>query len=106
MFHGRLRMHSVCPSCGFQLEREPGYFTGAIAFNLIAAELTFVLVFVLWVVLTWPNPPWFWLQWGGAASMVIFPIVAWPFSRSLWLAFDLWVHPAESSELRVPLQGA
>lgn len=99
MFHGLLKMHERCPVCSIQFEREPGYFTGAIALNLVTAEVGFVLVFVLWAYLTWPNPPWFWLQWGGAAAMVIAPILMWPFSRSVWLALDLWVHPAEIAEL-------
>ena len=27
------RMHPLCPSCGLEYEREPGYFTGAMYFS-------------------------------------------------------------------------
>jgi hypothetical protein len=35
----------------------------------------------------------------GAVGVVV-PIVAYPFSYTLWLAFDLAVHPPEADELR------
>lgn len=35
----------------------------------------------------------------GAVGVVV-PVVAYPFSYTLWLAFDLAVHPPEAAELR------
>jgi hypothetical protein len=41
----------------------------------------------------WPSPPWTLLQYGGGALMVVAPFVFYPFSKTLFLAMDLWVRP-------------
>ncbi len=83
-----------CPACGLRLERgEDGYQVGSYMFNIIAAELLFVAVFLLVLVLTWPAPPWGLLQYGGLALMVVAPFLFFPFSRTLFLAFDLLFRP-------------
>jgi len=68
-------------------------------FNVIAAELLFgaALVGVLW--LTWPAPSWDLLQYGGAALMILAPFLFFPFSKTLFLAFDLVFRPPTSEEL-------
>jgi hypothetical protein len=68
-------------------------------FNIIAAELLFggILVGVLW--LTWPDPPWDMLQYGGAALMVVAPFLFFPFSKTLFLAFDLAFRPPTRDEM-------
>jgi membrane-associated PAP2 superfamily phosphatase len=89
-----------CPTCNLLLERnEQGYQVGSYMFNIVAAELLFgaVLVGVLW--LTWPAPPWDLLQYGGAALMILAPFLFFPFSKTLFLAFDLVFRPPTSEEL-------
>lgn len=84
-----------CPVCGLYFERgEPGYYLGAVLFNLIAAELVFVLGLVAVVLLTWPHPPWDGIFWGGIALMILLPVLFFPFSKTLWLAFDLIFRPS------------
>lgn len=99
IFNHFFSQKNVCPTCGLWLEREPGYYSGAMGINLIVSELLFTAGFVGWMVVTWPNPPWTLLQWGGAAAMVIAPILLWPFSRTLWLATDLAIHPVEEEDV-------
>ena len=68
-----------CPACGLCFERgEPGYYLGAVLFNLIAAELAFVVGLVAVIVLTWPHPPWDGIFWGGIVLMIGTAIAAWP----------------------------
>ncbi|HJP58193.1 MAG TPA: DUF983 domain-containing protein [Gemmatimonadales bacterium] len=94
IFRGWFRMRPVCPSCGLVLEREEqGYVVGSYMFNIIAAELLFAAVFVAALVLTWPTPPWTLLQYGGAVLMILAPIIFYPFSKTLFLAFDLVFRP-------------
>jgi uncharacterized protein (DUF983 family) len=101
IFTSWLRTGERCPVCGLRLERgEEGYQVGSYMFNIIAAELIFAAVFVLIVVITWPTPPWTILQYRGIALMVIAPFVFLPFSRTLFLAFDLLFRPAAHDELR------
>jgi hypothetical protein len=43
------------------------------------------------ILVTWPNPPWTLLQYGGAILMVLTPIVLYPFTKTVFLAVDLAV---------------
>jgi uncharacterized protein (DUF983 family) len=100
IFQSWFRLRARCPTCGLPLERgEQGYQVGSYMFNIIAAELLFggILVGVLW--LTWPDPPWGLLQYGGAALMVVAPFLFFPFSKTLFLAFDLVFRPPTRDEM-------
>jgi len=101
-----LRMRDTCPGCGINLERgEHGYIVGAYMFNIVGAELVFAALFVGIVLWTWPDPPWGWLQWGGVALMVLLPVLLYPFSKTLFLAFDLLFRP-QGSEADDRVRGA
>jgi uncharacterized protein (DUF983 family) len=103
LFTSWLRMRERCPVCGLKLERgEEGYQVGSYMFNIVAAELIFAAVFVGLVVPTWPTPPWKLLEYGGIALMVIAPFAFFPFSKTLFLAFDLLFRPAARDELADP----
>jgi uncharacterized protein (DUF983 family) len=100
IFRSWFRLRPYCPSCGLSLERgEQGYQVGSYMFNIVISELIFVLLFLGVVVLTWPSPPWRLLQYGGIALMVLAPIIFFPFSKTLFLAFDLLFRPATKDEL-------
>jgi uncharacterized protein (DUF983 family) len=100
IFRSWFGMRPYCPSCGLPLERgEEGYQVGSYMFNIVAAELIFVLLFLGVVVITWPSPPWRLLQYGGIALMILAPILFYPFSKTLFLAFDLVFRPATRDEL-------
>jgi hypothetical protein len=100
-------MRPRCPVCGLKVERgEEGYQVGSYMFNLIAAELVFAAVFVGIVLLTWPSPPWRLLEYGGIALMVVAPFILFPFSKTLFLAFDLLFRPAAPDELTCPPNGS
>ena len=93
-----------CPTCGMQLDRgESDYFLGAYLFNLVAVELLFAAMLAGVVIATWPDPPWDWIQWGGAALMIVGAVGCYPFAKTLWLAFDLALRPVEREELPGPL---
>jgi uncharacterized protein (DUF983 family) len=98
IFASWFALRQSCPGCGLVLEREEGYFTGALAFNIIFAELVWIATFVGILLATWPTPPWEWLRWGSVAGMILVPIVFYPFSKTLWLAFDLYFRPVERQE--------
>jgi uncharacterized protein (DUF983 family) len=94
LFSRWLRMREHCPVCGIRLARgEEGYQVGAYMFNMIAAELIFAAIFLAILVYTWPNPPWSPLLYGGIALMVVLPALFYPFSKTLFLAFDLVFRP-------------
>jgi len=39
IFSGWFKTYERCPYCNFAYEREPGYYTGAMAVNLVVSEL-------------------------------------------------------------------
>jgi uncharacterized protein (DUF983 family) len=101
LFESWLKPRARCPSCGLPLERgDQGYQVGSYMFNIIAAELLFAALFLGIVVATWPSPPWTALQIGGVILMVAAPFAFFPFSKTLFLAFDLVFRPATPDELR------
>ena len=79
-FGSRFRMRSHCEVCGLAFERgEDGYQVGSYMFNIVASA-----------------PPWTLLQHGGIALMAVVPFVLFPFTKTLFLAFDLIFRPADS----------
>jgi hypothetical protein len=88
------RMRERCGSCGGAIERgESDYFIGSMMFNLVLAELVFTAIFVGTMAATWPDVPWSVLQVAGPLGMVVAPFVLFPFSKLVWLAFDLTLRP-------------
>lgn len=84
-------MHEQCSTCFLVFEREQGYFVGAIYVNYaatvllslagyfaldISADLSLAVQLSLW-----------------GAFCVVFPIVFFPYSRSLWLMIDAVLNP-------------
>src|SRR5688500_14883171 len=94
IFSSWFRMRAECPTCGLSFVRgEDGYTLGALWFNLIAAEAVTTTGLLVTAILTWPDVPWEILQITGPIEAVAMPLVFFPFSRTLFLAFDLWLRP-------------
>jgi hypothetical protein len=87
-------MVDECPACGLVTDRgESGYVVGAYLFNMIGSELLFVAAAGAVILATWPHPPWTAISIGGPMLMLGFPVLLYPYCRSLFLGFDLLVHP-------------
>jgi hypothetical protein len=71
-------------------------------FDIISSELIFAAVFFSILAATWPDPPWDLLFYGGMLLMLVVPFVFFPFSKTLFLAFDLTFRPATPDELVGP----
>jgi hypothetical protein len=90
-----------CPTCGFVYARgEHGYQLDSMALDLVIPMLIWIFGFLAILLITWPNPPWFWLQWGSIAFMVVFPILFYPMSHTLATALDVLVRPPDRREGR------
>lgn len=101
------RLVPNCPVCGLGLERgEQGYWLGAYFFNLMAVET----VFGVWVIgllwWTWPSPPWEVFQVGSVLLMGATPFAFFPWSKTLFLAFDLLVRPPAEADFALPHETA
>jgi uncharacterized protein (DUF983 family) len=94
LFYGFFNMRERCPNCGILLERgESDYFIGAYTLNLIVVEILLALAFLVVVMVTWPNPPWEALQYGGVVLSIAGAVLCYPFAKTTWLAIDLIFRP-------------
>jgi uncharacterized protein (DUF983 family) len=95
------KMNERCPRCGILVEREGhDYMAGSLMFNLVLAEMIFAVLFVAYLIITWPHPNWGMLGIVAPLGMAVAPFVLFPFSKLVWLAADLALRPAHASELR------
>jgi uncharacterized protein (DUF983 family) len=95
------RMKHACPTCGQVFERGEShdFFIGAYLINLVVAESAAVLVAAaMW--LTLGSRVSFNVLWGASMVLaVVMPVIFYPFSRELWLAFDLHFRPVEAGDM-------
>jgi uncharacterized protein (DUF983 family) len=90
----------TCPRCGHRFDRdEEGYWTGAMAVNIVVTEALFFAVFTLALVVMWPDVRWGWLLGAVIVLNGAFPIVFYPFTKTIWMALSLWWGPLEPAEL-------
>ena len=88
LFRRWFTMVRDCPRCGLHFEREPGYWTGALAINLILVGGVFVVAFVIILALTIPDVPVAPILAVLVPLAVIGPMFAYPFSKTVWVAVD------------------
>lgn len=95
------RMHERCPTCGMAFEREEGFFVGAYLINFAIIEIALFVVIMAFIAVLSQNsdanvvPP---LVIGGLLALVL-PLVTYPWSRTIWSAIVLSMHPLELEEI-------
>lgn len=98
IFRGWFQLAANCPQCGLRFEREPGYWVGAVTFNTALGIAVFLGSLGLSLLVTWPEVPWPWIApiTGGLAAVAV--VFAYPYTKLMWVAYDLRVHPLEPGE--------
>ena len=99
LFNKPFRMHDHCSHCLLKFEREQGYFIGAIYINYIATVAIAVPGFFLLDAFTHATINQQLALWIPFA--LVFPLLFFHHSRSLWLVFDHLFNP-EKQLFRVP----
>lgn len=96
-----LKLRVRCGNCGLRLERgEHDYFMGSMMFNyVLTGAILLTAIAVLLVSRGANDRTWTILQWGGPTAMVVLPFVLFPFSKLIWLAFDIVLRPVTEREL-------
>lgn len=98
IFESWFKLKNNCPSCGYRFAREEGYWVSAIIVNVGVIQTMFVVLFIIVVIATAPDVEWGPLLIIGGLMNVIFPIFFYPYSKTVWMAIDLYFHPVEASE--------
>jgi uncharacterized protein (DUF983 family) len=93
IFQGFFKTYERCPVCHFVYEREPGYYTGAMAINLIATELLIVAVAVPVAASQVVSIPVMIAL--GITLPILLPLIFYRPTKSLWMSLDHLLHPAE-----------
>jgi uncharacterized protein (DUF983 family) len=94
LYNKPFKMADNCAHCGLKFEREQGYFIGAIYINYAATIAIAVPGFFLldaFTSITINQQLALWVPFA-----VIFPLLFFHHSRSLWLVMDHYFNPAEN----------
>jgi uncharacterized protein (DUF983 family) len=92
-----LGMQERCPVCDLLLEREPGYFTGAMVVSYVLAVPTFGLIVIALLVVGAETG--IALLAGAALYLLLAPFIL-RYSRVIWLHFDWLIDPADAETRR------
>ena len=97
---GWFKVAHRCPNCGLVLDRgESDYFLGAYLVNLVAVELILAAIMVVIGIATAPDVPWTLLTWGGIVFALVAAIACYPWTKVLWLGFDIVLRPVTKEEI-------
>lgn len=89
-----------CSSCNFRYERsDESYFSGAMFFGLLFGNFIYGAAFLILCVSLSPNIPWDTITWALPLGMIVVLIFWIPFSRVVYLCFDVMVRPVQPDEL-------
>ncbi|GIU98521.1 MAG: hypothetical protein KatS3mg014_0137 [Actinomycetota bacterium] len=88
LFVSWLEIREGCPRCGLRLEREEGGFLGAMTINYTATALVWLAVLVVWLVLDLPDVRLAALMGVSLAVAALFPLLFFPFAKTIWCAVD------------------
>ena len=89
-----------CPTCRLVLNRgeSEDYWLGGFTVNFVVGETVAVLIVVGLMLATLPNVPWTAITYTAMVACVVVPILFFPFSRTLFLAVDLFARPAQRGD--------
>jgi uncharacterized protein (DUF983 family) len=100
--HGKLFrklfvMNEECPFCHFTFEREEGYYTSAMAINLVISEL--IAAAVVLPAAAIPSIPILPVMLVGIPLALLLPFLLFHHTRGLWLSMDHFFNPTSASDL-------
>jgi uncharacterized protein (DUF983 family) len=98
LFHHWVRMETSCPRCGLVFGRIPGHWLGSWFLNVFVAQTAVMLILILGVGFTWPDPPMWLIGSAAASAALVVPFVFFPYSRTIWTAIDLAMRPLDFDE--------
>lgn len=95
-----LKLRDHCQHCGLALERGElsDFWIGAYVFNLVAGEVLAIGIPIAWMIYSAPHQPWTLIEVVAVVLCVALPFLFFPFSRTLWLAWDLSFRPVEPGD--------
>jgi uncharacterized protein (DUF983 family) len=99
LFRRWFRLLERCPRCGLRFVREEGHRIGDFGINIVVTFGVLLVTLLAFSLVTWPTLPVGPAIATALAVVLVVPFVFYPWSRMLWLAFDLSVNPLREGEL-------
>lgn len=99
LFKHWTKMAESCPNCGLVFGRFEGQWIGALGINTIVSFAILLVVIIVSVALSYPNPHTQKLILLAVVVAIILPILLFPFSRTFWMGLDLMMTPLEPDEV-------
>ena len=102
LFNGWWTMKERCPRCGLHFEGRPeeGHMLGGMTINIGLTAGTLILgMFIYIVVLATSDgggPPLWFVVATSAALAVILPLLFYPFTKTIWVAAEIWMSRFDS----------
>lgn len=100
IFRRWLTSYERCQVCNFIFEREEGFYSGAIAINLIVSELLVTAVAIpvaVWAALT-PGAPSIPIFIALSPLPIILPFIFFRHAKSLWIGMAYLLNPPHSEQ--------
>lgn len=91
IFRRYFTLLQACPACGYRFAREEGYWVGALIINMAFTEALFLAVFLGYLIASAGEVSWGHLLAIAGGVNLLFPVVFYPWSKTIWMAFDLVV---------------
>lgn len=96
IFKHYIELKQNCPTCGYRFEREEGYFLGGYALGVVFTGLIPLILLVFAFIYT--DYDWITLELIFIPMAILLPLILFPYTRTLWMMIDLWIHPTEHTE--------
>lgn len=90
LFRRGFTMFDRCSYCAWHFEREEGYWTGAMAVNIVVSELVIAAVVIPLAAMQTPLVP---LIVIGLPFTILLPLMLFWHSRAFWMAIDFFINP-------------
>jgi uncharacterized protein (DUF983 family) len=97
--HRWLGRHDRCRTCGIKWHREHGFELGPTALNVVITFFLLGVGMVVAFVATAPDYNAGVLTAVFIGLAIIIPVIAYPWTYTIWLAVDLAAHPPDAKEL-------
>jgi uncharacterized protein (DUF983 family) len=100
LWHSWFKMKERCPTCGYKIARDEGFWLGGYTMNVVIGEGLLglhLLVFAGWILNNPDKPIRTWVY-VAIVLAVVPPVLFFKFSRTIWMAMDLLIHPLEPWE--------
>jgi uncharacterized protein (DUF983 family) len=90
LFRSGYTTHRRCPICQWRFEREEGYWTGAMAINLVVAEFLIAVIVIPLAISGTPVIPLLILT---LPLPILLPVLFYWHAKAFWIALDFLIHP-------------